>query len=1044
MYCLLVCTTIQAQDVVTPRITLRPTVNYIFRNLDNTNGLIGNKIGSIAQDKKGYIWIGTDKGLQRYDGVRFINCTDTGNIATEPLYVGSIFTDIAQNRIVYTDGTRMKAWNYYTNKTSLMPVQNEWKKDSGAEIFMDQRGNKMQFQLLLTRNVNNNGNVAQGLALVTIPDKPDPDFAIFIHDKIHEEVWVAVPDQYLFLFDLKQKKVYSTQYSQARNTLKSFLGNNVFPSPFYESKLNTCRNFRIDHHGNFWIITWSHYIFRYNLFSRKLYRYDIDEIIKNYTGKSLPYASVNDFLDDNHGNLWIATSYGGLLQYRFADSSFTHVARWPGNALSLQYNHDIFTLFQDREENIWVGSDKGISIFNPNHQYFTPLNDSLSQPQSVSSTEMESAFQARNGDLYVGYWGDGISVYDAGFHLKKKFLFQDVYAKNQVWSFMQNDDGNIWAGCQYGLLHIIDPATLSLKTIRPPEFENMTVRVIVRDHEGNLAFGLHSGKVVVWNKKLQQFLPFKGERPAGPSKLSSVESMLIAPSGACIVGMANGLREFNMQKQCFEDTICYPPSEHFAFIHNMNLYRGDTILVAMGTGGLYFFDTKHKTFTSLRKRVPEAPSSAFATKTDEEGNIWFTSDYAIYKYEPAQNKLSTFRPQKGLLNASFTYGRRILEMLSGKWITWTTTELITFDPKKLTAAQTDTSRISITGLKVFDRYVPVDSFLAVQKPLELSYKENFITIEYSNMLFSGVESAKYYYRLSKIDKDWVNAGNRAYASYTNLRPGQYRFEVKNAAPETNHNIAFIDIVIDSPFWGTVWFKTLCIALLAGIIYALLQWRIRTIRYESRMKEQIATTKVMALRAQMNPHFIFNCINSIDALIQYDDKYRAAIYLNKFAKLIRSVLDSSMQSAVTLGRDIETLQLYIELEQLRNENKFTATINVDDNIDPDVYKVPPLIIQPYVENAILHGIKKRPDNHGRLNIDIRVIDHQLIYVIEDNGIGREASKKAHHHKSYGMDVSRERIKLFNRQEKATITITDLQSNGAVVGTKVEVILNLMNQ
>ena len=164
-------------------------------------------------------------------------------------------------------------------------------------------------------------------------------------------------------------------------------------------------------------------------------------------------------------------------------------------------------------------------------------------------------------------------------------------------------------------------------------------------------------------------------------------------------------------------------------------------------------------------------------------------------------------------------------------------------------------------------------------------------------------------------------------------------------------------------------------------------RIKTIRHEAELKQKIAETEMMALRAQMNPHFIFNCINSIDALIQSNDKYNATVYLNKFAKLIRNILDSSKQNTVTLAKDLNTLQLYIELEQLRNENKFIAKINADEELIREDYKVPPLIIQPFVENAILHGIRYRKGNDGMLSISVTKLNSHLQYIIEDNGVGR---------------------------------------------------------
>ncbi|MEO6813265.1 MAG: two-component regulator propeller domain-containing protein [Ginsengibacter sp.] len=210
-----------------------------------------------------------------------------------------------------------------------------------------------------------------------------------------------------------------------------------------------------------------------------------------------------------------------------------------------------------------------------------------------------------------------------------------------------------------------------------------------------------------------------------------------------------------------------------------------------------------------------------------------------------------------------------------------------------------------------------------------------------------------------------------------------------------------------------------------------------------MNEQLSKAKLEALRSQMNPHFIFNCINSIDALIQSNDKYYATVYLNKFAKLIRNILDSSKKNTVTFSKDLETLQLYIDLEKFRHDNKFTASIDADDELLQDDYKVPPLIVQPFIENAILHGLRYRNDNGGQLNVKVNRKLNYIKYTIIDNGVGRNNNnKKVQKDKtSYGIDMSNERVRLFNNEEKASVEIIDLFETGKPAGTRVEVSLKI---
>ncbi|HJW30826.1 MAG TPA: histidine kinase, partial [Saprospiraceae bacterium] len=290
---------------------------------------------------------------------------------------------------------------------------------------------------------------------------------------------------------------------------------------------------------------------------------------------------------------------------------------------------------------------------------------------------------------------------------------------------------------------------------------------------------------------------------------------------------------------------------------------------------------------------------------------------------------------------------------------------------------------------------------------------------------------------------WIEAGAKNTAEYTGLKPGHYRFEVKGRDGQETYPVTSFTFIISPPWWATTWFRILIAVSIGTLVYMLIRRRIQSIRKEATLQQRVTETEMMALRSQMNPHFIFNCINSIDAMIQQDDKYRATLYLNKFAKLIRNVLDTSRQNSVALTKDLETLQLYVELEKFRHPDQFTVDFNVEPELWQSDYKVPPLIIQPYVENAILHGLRGRQDKKGELHIRIRKSNHHLVYEIEDNGVGRSsnAMKNKATEQGLGMQMSSDRIRLFNQEERASVLVEDLHENGQATGTKVTVTLNM---
>ena len=222
------------------------------------------------------------------------------------------------------------------------------------------------------------------------------------------------------------------------------------------------------------------------------------------------------------------------------------------------------------------------------------------------------------------------------------------------------------------------------------------------------------------------------------------------------------------------------------------------------------------------------------------------------------------------------------------------------------------------------------------------------------------------------------------------------------------------------------------------------------RSEATLKQKVAEIKMQVLRTQMNPHFIFNSLNGIENFMMQNEKRLASDYLNKFTRLIRTILDSSLNELIPVSKDMEALQLYIDLQQLRFNNKFTYTSCVNPQIINGDYKVPSLIIQPFVENAIEHGIAHSERSDCTLSVTATINGEYLLYVIEDNGIGRKQAadynqQNKRQHKSLGITITEDRIRIFNGTAKGAsdIVITDLyDSNNGSCGTRVDVKIKLV--
>ncbi len=323
---------------------------------------------------------------------------------------------------------------------------------------------------------------------------------------------------------------------------------------------------------------------------------------------------------------------------------------------------------------------------------------------------------------------------------------------------------------------------------------------------------------------------------------------------------------------------------------------------------------------------------------------------------------------------------------------------------------------------------------------EFSHLNNNFTFQYLTINFRSQGKINYRYRLN--GEAWTITRSRS-VNFARLSSDLYQFEVQ-AQNEDGYwsTSSFYNFEIKSPFWKRNWFITLGIIFFSFLMWIFYRTRIKNLRKAEATKQEISDLQNAALRAQMNPHFIFNCLNSIQNLINNDDKENASRYLVRFAKLIRTTLKSSVNKTISLYDEIGLLESYLELEKLRFKEKFNYQIEVDSKLDQYDVDLPPMLIQSYVENAVVHGFAQR-EYGGELRIQFQHKDQQLEVTIEDNGIGYYHSKKNRTpknqgHQSFGMSISNQRIALMNTSNE--VLIEELKDEeGQVSGTRVTLVI-----
>ncbi|MBC7866313.1 MAG: histidine kinase, partial [Gloeobacteraceae cyanobacterium ES-bin-316] len=730
---------------------------------------------------------------------------------------------------------------------------------------------------------------------------------------------------------------------------------------------------------------------------------------------ALQQKIIKDILEDADGTMWFGTT-GGLVKIK-PDGSHKILTVNDGLPSNI-----ITSLFQDKEKNIWLGTALGLcKLVTGSGISLYPIEN------GVWSSDNLYLMHPFKKDRFLVGTHNGMQVFN-----KLTGSFTSLRNNTQkFFDIVQNSQPPVLIGLDY--LATFDSVKLQFdKTSALPSY---SASRIIRDKAGNIFYSSLNQLFLSDEKKTHTIFDYR------------VSGLLIDKAGYLWVGTwQDGL--FRLEYQFANNHFSITETKHFLPTEDLrSVFEDSQGSIWAGTRyhGVYrLTKSTHDSFSISHYNQQKGLTSNWIKNIGEDGNgnFWLANYHGLDKLIAQDSGFRVFN-----FSRVNNYFASIVGMQTD------TDHSIWLATNEGLAHITDGQFEKNPPLPVYiTKVFSADSSYPLnEKKIKLTYLQKQVQFEFSSPGFINEKQVMYSYRLvESTPSEWSAPANQHSVSYASLQPGNYRFEVRTLGWNGAWGkTADYEFSIEPPFWETWWFRSLVVIVVASIIYGLIKQRIKTIRHEAEMKQKIAETEMMALRAQMNPHFIFNCLNSIDNLIQMDEKENATLYLSKFAKLIRAILENSANNAVPCWKDLETLELYLELEALRFDHKFSYKITIADEILNGDYKVPPLIIQPFVENALHHGLLNKLGGDKKLFVNVFASADHIQYSIEDNGIGRKmaATYKQQNELAYGsmgMQITEERINIFNQQVNGSVKINDLvdEQNNAL-GTKVEVRLNIQS-
>ena len=989
------------------KITIAQTPAY--KHYDVSNGLPTNEVYEIKQDSKGFLWIGCDAGLVRYDGHSFKLLSNKKNR-------GPAISGLREDKQGRLWCTNFSGQIFFTNGDSLQLFE-PWEKNyktNFADVTVDENN------YLYVCNYQNSiykYDLSSNKEQVVINDNKTK---VFIYTTYDGNILYTLLDSALV------KRITAT----GAETVPKLLENGA-PAPYI-----TLNNFVF---YNSFAKKQTLGFQRFNLATKKptLYYYKQNTLFLHPVTPLL--QKLNAFptccFDDDDGNLFVGTAHELFWFKKSVEgewSLFNQLLQ--GNGLSF--------INQDREGGIWIATLKNGIYKIPNKNIWTIPASVL----NIKSTSINHLTTDGNETIF----GASTSGEIFGYNIKT--------GQNYFFKYSEQRDAQALDYNRYShALFISKIYTTAWDIDKKKSIDWSSLSTNAKDfyfRKDGIFFTAGSGVNIMipanclqLKENLQiEFEPIIVKYATTPS---NVGERIIISEQRCKgiwyqekehtlwVGFVDGLAYYENKKPVkFTDPVTGQPIIAIGFDESPD-------------GILYIATVEQGVYVVKNKKIIDHYTIANGLISDRikrirlaNDHLWIISGGALQAMNLKTKKVKTINTADGLLSPEI-YDVEILHDTTYV----ATANGIEFFPQNIETQNNIPPVSMIIGM------ISDENNILLNEKIALPYYTKNIAINLQGIALQSDGGFIYQYRLLPADTNWITvSANENTIRFSSLAPGNYTFQsrVVNEDGIMSKNASELKFLIKKPWWLQWWFLILVLLLASLLVYVIFKNRIKA--NQQKLKEELARSKIQeelrqsqlsSLKAQMNPHFMFNALNSIQEFILTNDKRAANMYMGKFADLMRMTLDMSNKNEISLEDEIKMLELYLQLEALRFEEKFHYSISLGEKVNPaDIY-LPSMLIQPYVENAVKHGLL-----HIQSEKELTIIfgmEHNniLTCTITDNGIGRKRSSEMNdmrqkRYTSFATGATQKRLELLNHERTSAIAVTydDLHdTKGNAAGTKV---------
>jgi len=927
-----------------------------YYQLNDETGLPSNEVYKVIQDEFGYIWIGCDAGLYRYDGFTYKKYTSSKqNSNAVSFLIADRFNNIwcknFYGQIFRVDGDSLRlVAEIKTSNPAFPPFDvdekgNLWTCDDSVLINFSVEGKRLhEFNFPKNKRVTGLKCKSKVLYLVFTDFSVSKfNLDVQIYQSLFEPLEITGQCRTFIDWGKEMRVVMESDQLKSKFSIIRISGNDVSGPSIIDIKNDKERIFSIfPEKENLWF-TSSYGVFNSGNFDCYLF----------------PEAKVSSMMKDREGQYWFSTLQNGIyvvpemdvLKYNSSNSNVTE--------------NNLVSIFGQAND-LFLGSYSGeifhyITLFDEHHPVYSDNSRSFFSVKCIVKNEKYTIIS--RGHLCIIDNSNGKQYFPPTSNIKDMFLLDDT-------------------------LYMVQSNYIAKASISEMIKTNSVI---------NIFLNKTGGKAVEYdnvNKKFYYLLR---------------DGLFIYENGVLNEIKINGRSVLGNEMQ----------------------FSNDIIWVSGATEGIYAFKNKKLAhhFTNKNKLKENLIRTFYA----EEDRLWVCTENYLQSISLTNNKISTYSTFHSINS------KDINKILVSEYKVYLATNkgMVTF-PTDLKWKNSTRPEISIVQILLDGKPIEyADEF-------QLLYDNNNLRFELSSISLKSRGKYYYEYQLLGLDDKWnrVEAQNH-FIQFSSIPPGNYELKIRaiNESGVASKIISYY-ISVEFPFWQRWWFYLLIGISASALVGMFFIIRIRYLRKKNETKNKMLLSQLTALKSRMNPHFMFNSLNSIQHLIVKQDVKQSNLYISKFGKLMRQILDVSGKEKISLQEEIEILELYMDLEKLRFGDDFKYELVFHEHLNTYQIDIPPMILQPFVENAIKHGLlHKKGEKH--LKIEFKK-EKDLICIITDNGIGRKKSEEIKkrqnpEHESFATKATQEQMELLQEyyHESYRFEIEDLMNSGEAVGTKVTI-------